>query len=483
MVWLMMRPNILLIHADQHRYDCVGANGHPLLQTPNLDRIAREGVNFVQAYCSIPVCTPARASLLTGLWSCQHGCIANPDSEAFRPMLPGLPTFVQTLKAAEYFTGVVGKWGVDRNAGPLEYGFDSYIAEQGYAGWRAAHGLPPPPRRNGYFGEVDPFITPEQSRLAWGAQQTIDMLRTAAADERPFFIRWDPSEPHLPNIPPEPYASLYPPGTIPPWRSFPDPLEAKPFVQRRHRAIWGVEGWTWQQWAPVVSRYLGEITLLDHQVGHILDELDRLGLSRNTLVVYSADHGDLCGGHGLIDKHFVMYDELVRVPLLMRWPDRLPAGCEVDAFVSSSIDLASTFCAAAGQEPPTTFMGHDLLALAVGASAAERESTAGQTHPTMPTTLERTPLRQDIFSAYHGNQLGLFSQRMVRDRRWKYVWNATAEDELYDLHSDPGEITNRAADPECVEELARLRSRLLVWMEQTEDRLLNQWTRRQLAST
>ncbi|MCC9077647.1 sulfatase-like hydrolase/transferase [Litorilinea aerophila] len=457
-----MPANVLLIHADQHRYDCVAANGHPLLQTPNLDRLAREGVNFTHAFCPIPVCMPARVSLVTGQWPARHGCIANADTEPLWPSLEGVPTLNGLFKAAGYYVGHVGKWHVHPHKPPTAFGCDDYIPEGEYGRWREAQGLPPRPRRNSWFGEVDPYITPAQSRLTWGADATIGLLRRAANQGRPFFIRWDPAEPHLPNVVPEPYASLYPPAAIAPWPSYPDPLVGKPYIQRKQRETWGVASWTWQEWAPVVARYLGEITLLDHQVGRVLDALDELGLAEETLVVYSADHGDLCGGHGMVDKHFVMYEELVRVPLLLRWPRRLPAGRVCDAFVSSALDLAVTFCRAAGLQVPETFAGQDLLPLARG---------------------EADEARTDIFATYHGNQFGLYSQRMVRDRRWKYVWNATAEDELYDLEADPGEIHNRAADPACRQELARLRGRLLAWMEATGDRLLNPWTRRQLVGS
>ena len=198
---------------------------------------------------------------------------------------------------------------------------------------------------------------------------------------------------------------------------------------------------------------------MDAQIGRVLAALDDLALADNTLVVYTTDHGDLCGAHGMVDKHFVMYDELVRVPLIARWPGRIEPGSECDSFVSHAIDLATTFCEAAGAAVPSTFRGQSLLPLMFGADDNGR---------------------QDILSVYHGNQFGLFSQRMVRDRRWKYVWNATAEDELYDLGQDPHELTNRAVDPLCAGELSRLRHRLIDWMQQTHDPLCNEWILTQL---
>jgi arylsulfatase A-like enzyme len=460
----MSRPNILLIQADQHRADCLGVNGHPLVQTPHLDGLARAGANFRHAFCPIPLCTPSRTSLLTGLWPTQHGSITNPDTEAGRALAAGLPTFSQALHQAGYFLGCVGKWGVDAQHGPTHYGFDIYLPEKQYATWRKEQGLPPRPRTNRWFGEVDPYIHSEQSQLAWGAQRTIELLQRAANSDRPFFLRWDPSEPHLPNIVPEPFASLYPPSSIPPWRNFPDPMLDKPYIQRQQQVTWGIDGWSWADWAPIVGRYLGEISLLDQQVGRVLAELEALNLAENTLVIYTADHGDLCGGHGLIDKHFVFYDELVRVPLILRWPAQIAAGQQVEAFVCHAIDLATTFCAAAGVERPVAFAGQSLLPLAGVSSAVDADQ----------------PPRTDIFASYHGNQFGLYSQRMVRDHEWKYVWNATSQDELYRLTTDPGELVNLVGQPTFTAELARLRQRLVAWMETTRDPLLNGWTREQL---
>lgn len=451
--------NILLIHSDQHRYDCLGVNGHPVVQTPHLDQLAAEGSNFTHAFCPIPLCTPARASLLTGQWPTQHGTLANPDTELTTPLASGLPTFSQVLKEAGYWLGYVGKWHVDTQKLPTDFAFDHYIAESAYNDWRQQQRLAPRPRQNGWFGETDPAIPADASRLAWGADETIHLLQTAAARAQPFFIRWDPSEPHLPNIVPEPYTSLYPPETLPPWPSFPDPLVGKPYIQHQQRHTWGLEAWTWAEWAPIVARYLGEITLLDHQIGRLLATLAERQLAQNTLVIYTSDHGDMCGAHGMIDKHYVMYDDVVRVPLIMRLPGAIPAGTTQSAFVSTALDLAATFCVAAGQPIPATFAGQDLFSL--WTEAAHQPRT-------------------DIFATYHGNQLGLYSQRMVRNRQWKYVWNATAEDELYQLETDPAELVNLAGRAEYGAVLQSLRQRLVQWMEEAQDPILNPWIRQQL---
>ena len=456
----MAKPHILFICADQHRYDCLGANGHPLVRTPHLDGLARDGANFSHAFTPAPVCVPARCSLLTGRWPTQHGVICNFDGEAFKPLDPALPTCAAVVRDAGYRTIHIGHWHVDPKRSPHDFGFQEFTPDWRYRKWRAARGRERCPSDKGWAGQVDPHITPDESAPAWSAAQVIRWLERANDDADPLFIHWHLLEPHLPCRPPEPFASMYNPKQIAPWPGFAETFAGKPYIQQQMLRTWGIEHFTWNDWAPVVAFYLGAVSLVDFAVGNVLAALDRLGLRDNTLVIYSADHGDMCGSHRMLDKHYVMYDDIVRVPLLLRWPGVIPPKTTPDAFVSNALDLAATFCDAAGAPAPPAFAGTSLLPIARGDSRGER---------------------QDIFASYHGNQFGSFSQRMLRDRRWKYVWNATAEDELYDLQSDPGELRNRACDPQCAAELTRLRQRLLHWMEATNDLLLNHWIRTQLS--
>jgi arylsulfatase A-like enzyme len=445
------QPNILLVHTDQHRFDCVGANGHPFLQTPHLDRLAKEGMNFTHAFSPIPVCIPARNSLLYGQWPTEHLAIANWNTEAPRPATGVGKTLSACLKEAGYDLKHVGKWHIHPTRTPLDFGYGEDVPEKDYGAWRASQGFAPKSNTGGWFGETDAHIPPEASRLAWGADRVIEAMERARG---PFFIHWETNEPHLPNVVPEPFASMYRPEDCEPWAGFDDPLAGKPYIQAQQRRTWDIEGWTWDQWAPIVARYLGEISLLDAQMGRVLDRMERLDLARNTLVIYTPDHGDMCGSHGMVDKHYVMYDDIVRVPLLMRWPDQLAQGVVSGSFVCNALDVATTICCAAGASIPATFRGLSLL-----------EGDTG---------------REDILTMYHGNQFGLYSQRMVRNAQWKYVWNATAEDELYDLVKDAGEIHNRATDPGSADILTQLRHRLVAWMEDIKDPLLHHWNRDQL---
>jgi arylsulfatase A-like enzyme len=452
------RPNILLIHSDQHRYDSVGVNGHRIVRTPTLDRLAREGVNFSHAFTPCPICSPARGSLLTGAWPTAHGCLCIPHTEHFRPMHPQFATWSQLLRDAGYWLGYVGKFHNEVAGGPTDIGFDEYSGTWPYKKWRAEQGLPPEPKEHGLFGDVDHACPPEKSCLAWQADHVLRTLDHARASGQPWVMRWDPPEPHLPCRPPQQFADMYPPAAIPPWPSWPDPLEHKPEAQRRQWRIWGLENWPWEKWQPVVSRYFAIITEMDYHLGRILAALDQHGTLDNTLIIYTTDHGDFCGGHGLIDKHFSMYDDLVRVPLLLRWPGHVPAGVTCDRFVSHELDIAQTLLAAAGVTAPDTFHGCNLLDAARG----------------------HGPSRPDIFAQYFGTASGMYSQRMLRDRRFKYVYNPTAFDELYDLEHDPGEIRNLIDDAALQPELARLRQRLAAWMEEIHDPLYNGWTQTEL---
>lgn len=455
------RPsNILLIHSDQHRYDCLSLHGHPQLQTPNLDRLAARGADFSHAFTPTPICSPARASLITGRWPSQHRCINIPPFDGYQPAQVDTPVLWNMLHDAGYQQAHFGKFHKELPGLPTDYGVDRYAWEEDdYDQWRIDQKLPPRVRQNGWFGETDPHTTVAQSRIAWGAGLTRQAIQDFSTNDAPFFIRWDPSEPHLPCMIPEEISSLYPPESITPWPSFADPLEHKPPMQQKQLRAWGVDGWTWKEWAPVVSRYLAEITLLDQYIGKVLNTLEASGRLEDTLVIYSTDHGDLCGGHGMMDKHYMMYDDVVHVPLIVSQPGTIPEGQTCDEMVLHELDLAATICRAANLEVPSAFEGVDLIPVLKG---------------------EKSTDRTEVFSQYFGCQFGLYSSRMVRDRRWKYIWNPTAIDELYDLQQDPAEWVNRIDDPRAVRALNRLKRSMKRWCNSINDLLLNEFTEWQL---
>jgi len=468
----MGQPNILLIEADQHRYDCTPMAGHPLLRMPALERLAREGISFSHAFTPCPTCVPARQSLLCGQWPQTHGGLWN-----YGIGLPTRffeePTWTEALAVSGYALGYVGKWEIHPTRGPTEYGFRQWINAKDYAAWREGRGLgalQPDSERmeilrdkpvTRWFGGVDPAPV-QQSRTHWYAERAIEMIRRYSEQGVPWHVRLDFEEPHLPCYPAGPYAQMYAPDDIPPWGSFAETFAGKPYIQRQQLVSWGIEDLTWREWSVYLSRYLGMLSQIDDAVGRVLAALDTMGLAENTLVIYTTDHGDNCGGHRLIDKHYVMYEDVVRVPLVLRWPGNQAQGLARDEFVSHALDLASTACEAAGLPIPNHYQGRSLLPLCRGEQAAD--------------------WRQDIVSTYNGAQFGLYMQRMLRDRRHKYVWNLTDVDELYDLENDPWELHNVVGHPAYAETLRGMRLRLLEHLAaQGDGAVRTDWTRKQLS--
>lgn len=456
------RPNILLIHSDQHRHDCVGAAGlRPDIATPHLDALAAGGALFEHAFCTIPICTPARASLMTGAWPTTHGSFCIPSAEIDRAARRELPLLTRLLADSGYRVAWTGKYHqeLEESPGP-QHGIEEFVSAWHYKAWRKEQGIPEGERPHGYFGDPDTACPPDKSPLAWQADHVIRQIEERSSNEDPFFVRWDPPEPHLPCNPTGPFAEHFANAEIPPWTSFPDPLAGKPAAQRRQLKIWGVEDWTWDQWLPTVRLYHAVIAEMDHHIGRVLARLDELGLADNTLVIYSTDHGDYCGGHGQIDKHFNMYDDVTRVPLILRWPGRVPAGARPDAFASNSVDIAATILDAAGIEKPDTFAGHSLLRMAAEPAFQPRDHA---------------------YCQYFGTESGACSIRMLRGPRYKFVYHPVEDThEFYDLENDPGELRNEIGNPALAPEIARLKAALFETMQAHGDRLANRWTRLEL---
>lgn len=449
------KPNILLIYSDQHRFDSLGCHGHPQVQTPNLDRLARDGADFPHAFTPAPICVPARCSLLSGQYPAAHGVIHNFDGETFKPLDPQRSMHPRTVANAGYSTIHYGRWHVDPQKAGQAFGFDEFMSDWRYIKYRRRMGYADLPSDQGYWGQVDDVTPLREGSLFWHAREVIRRIEWQLANScDPFLMHWHMVEPHLPCRPSREFADLYNPAEIEPWPGWHDDLSSKPWIQRQMPVTWQLENKTWEEWAPVVARYFAVISELDAAVGEVLNALDRLGISHDTLVVYSSDHGDMCGSHHMIDKHNIMYDDVVRVPLLMRWPGVIPAGSRPEGFVSNAVDLAATFCAVAGADIPDTFQGENLI----------------------PLCTDEKRGRVDIYSSFSGNQFGSFSQRMLRDRHWKYVWNACAEDELYNLDTDPGECCNLIGGIDVQCELPRLRRRLGEWMKEIGDPLFNSFT-------
>ena len=437
--------NVLLIVCDQLRFDCMGPARFQPTRTPHLDALEASGMAFDAAFTPTPLCCPARQAMLSGarpetfgsLWNYDQGLPAN-------ALEPDRSFWPARLAEAGYRTGHVGKWHVHPTKSPRDFGLHDEVLDADYLRFRGAkHGEARAP--GGWLGGTDP-VPLEDSMTHWYAERAMELLDKYAADPdgRPWLLRLDFHEPHLPCCPAEPFASRTSAADARKWPSLDDDFANKPYIQQQNIRTWKLDGMTWVDWAPAVARYMALIEQMDDAIGRLLARLEARGLADDTVVVFTTDHGDMGGGHRMIDKHYVMYDDIVRVPLVVRWPGVTPAGARSDAFVLNMTDLAMTLLRMLDPAAPEI---HDARAL----------------QPLLDGAPPPADWRDAVVSTYNGQQFGLYTQRMLRDRRWKYVWNLTDVDELYDMQEDPAELVNRIDDPALRPMLATMRERL--WHE------------------
>lgn len=484
------RPNVLLVLTDQERYDASAA-GEPPVATETMDRLSSEGMRFSQAFTPISICSSARASLLTGQFPHGHGMLNNcHEDDAIRRELPdGIPTFSERLEENGYDCTYTGKWHVGRERTPETYGF-RYLGgsdvhhddiDEAFREYRADRGEPvgevdledelytgrdPRDPSEGTFVAATTPIDVEDTRAWFLAERTIDALEAHADGEGSddgsarFFHRADFYGPHHPYVVPEPYASMYDPAEIEPPDSYAETFDGKPRVHENYLHYRGVAGFDWELWAEAVAKYWGFVTLIDDQLERILEALETLGLAEGTAVVHASDHGDFVGGHRQFNKGPLMYDDTYRIPLQVRWPDVVEPGSHCDAPVHLH-DLAATFLEMADAPVPDSFDARSLVpVLEAGDDAASDTVGVDDVDGEWPDS---------AFAQYHGDEFGLYSQRMVRTDRYKYVYNGPDIDELYDLESDPAELQNLIDHPEYKDVRREMRGRLIEWMRETDD--------------
>ena len=416
-----MKPNILLILADQFRYDCLESVGKNPIKTPNLNRLTKEGTLFSNAYTPTPVCAPARQALLSGRQADSFGALWNHDFIPTKTLSPDDDYWTKQLQKVGYKNAFVGKWNSSSEGSPLLFGFEKYV-DVGDYGKFVSERYGKVDYTGGWLGENNPVPT-DLSKTHWLSDNTNAIIEEYAKSENPWHIRLDFTDPHLPCRPSAPFNQMYNPKTLPPWDSFGDTLENKPYIQKKQLENWDIEGMSWEDWSPCVARYYAMITQLDDAVGKVLNKLDSLNLTDNTIIIFSSDHGDTCGGHGMIDKHYILYDDVTRVPLIVRYPELFKAGEICDEFVSNCLDIAPTV--------------EEICELPM----------AGKRHGL--SLLKRMKKEGDNFSVStsNGQQFGLFTQRCIRTMQYKFIWNLTDIDEFYVITDDPGEKINLIDDP------------------------------------
>lgn len=452
------RANVLLLMTDQHRVDTLGCYGNRICQTPALDGLARRGVRFDNAFTPTAICTPARASLLTGVLPFRHTLLANYERNVgYREELDGrFRPFSTELAAAGYQLGHVGKWHIGKERGPAEYGFDGIhypgwgnpVNHPDYRQWLADRGLPEFALKSQVRGT---FPNGEPGNLLAGvldapveatfehylADRTIEKLRIYAADGRPFYLACDWFGPHLPYCIPADYYYRYDPATVDLPASIAETFAAKPRVQSSYSQHWTFDSIGLDGWRELTAAYWGYVTLIDEQVGRVLAALDELDLTDSTVVAFTADHGEFTGSHRLHDKGPAMYDDIYRIPFIVAGPGVRGGRCE-DRFATLT-DLTPTFCDLAGVTPPGHYDGRSLLPLLRG-------------EPDIDWPAE-------IVAEFHGHHFP-YPQRMIRTGTHKLVVNPADRNELYDLAADPDELHNRYDHPELADVRRALSRRL-----------------------
>lgn len=413
-------PNVLFVLTDDHRHDALGCAGHPWLDTPNLDRIAAEGVRFSDAFVTTSLCSPSRASFLSGQFAHEHGVCGNEEND-----LPAsTPTFATELQSAGYRTGFIGKWHQARLARPRP-GFERWEAfgrqgEYHRNTWNV----------NGRWELSTEYVTDD---ITGRAERFL-----AEQDERPFLLMVSHKAVHAPFEPAPRHADLYRDVRLQPATEPGDRLELKPDWGGRRAAT---------DTRALIRDYARTLAAVDESMGRLLETLRLQNRLDDTVIVYAGDNGYLLGEHGgLLDKR-AAYEESIRIPLLIRYPRLFEPGGVCRRMVLN-LDVAPTIVGLAGLPPPATMRGLDLAALA------------------------RAETGRDAFLYEYFAELGTVPTTVaLRTPDYKYVTYPDDPEltrELYDLRADPGELVNRIDDPDLAEVRQRLARRLELEKSRTD---------------
>ena len=451
----MNRPNVLWICADQQRHDTLGCTGNGWVRTPRVDALAAEGVRFDRAFCQNPLCTPSRASFLTGRYPRATRARQNGQS------IPADEVLVtRVLADAGYDCGLAGKLHLSACApaicpererriddGYREFRWSHHPDEDwptaDYNRWLRARGVRY--ARSPFPGSayVQTSVGAEDHQTTWCASEAIAFIEGRASAGTPWLFSLNCFDPHHPFDPPEEFLAPYLDrlDSIPLPHYVPGELDDKPSFQRVDHggAYGGTFGfYPYNEMRPedhrlIRAAYWAMIDLIDVNVGRVLDALDRTGQRERTLVIFMSDHGEMLGDHGFYLKGPYFYEPAVRVPLIASLPGTIPTGRASQALVEL-VDLAPTLLDAAGLPPRPGMQGESLWPLLIGARADDHH-------------------RDDVYCEHYGTihrhpGQGRAYATMVRTARHKLVAVHSAEPgELYDLAVDPTETRNLWRDP------------------------------------
>jgi uncharacterized sulfatase len=436
---------IILIMTDTQRTDMLGCYGNKGMLTPNLDRLASQGMLFRRAYTTQPVCGPARSGLFTGLYPHSNGSWANGMA-----LGDNVKTVGQRLRDLGWLTAYIGKWHLDGGdyfgLGRCPDGWDSdswydmrcYLEEHGELDREWSRTADIMRKRT---------VTEDFTFGHRCSDRAIDFLRNHSENDFLLVVSYD--EPHHPYVCPEPYASMYKDYVHPLRRNVMDALEDKP----EHQRIWANQNARPDGEGHGIRHpdYFGCNSFVDHEIGRVLDEID--ANAPDALVIYTSDHGDALGSHGLSNKGPAMYDEITRIPLIVRWPHVIQPDSSCDHPVSH-IDIVPTIMESIGLPVPRLLEGKSLR------PAFEDPRTR---------TNEAIFMEFGRYETDHDSAGGFQPVRAVFDGRLKLTVNLLTSDELYDLDTDPEELVNLidSADHQIMRDL--LHDELLDWMNRTRD--------------
>ena len=433
----MSLPNILWYCTDQQRFDTIGALGNSYVQTPTIDQLVREGTAFTHAYCQSPICTPSRSSFMTGLYPSRLHNTRN-GNDTFPPWPP---VITKLIAQAGYECGLIGKFHLQssgrRTEPRLDDGFDYWkFSHAPRDDWPEGHDYAEWVREQG--GDLNALrdsaerVPTELHQTTWASERALEFIR--GSHDRPWLLNVNVYDPHPPFIPPKSYADRFRAEDMPGPHYRPSDLE-----QQKKLAAVDFQGEVKPPEGHDAKRmqalYYAMIAQIDDQFARLLAALDETGQLENTAIIFTSDHGESLGDHGLLEKGCRFYEGLVRIPLIFRWPGRFAANLQSDALVEL-LDLTATLLELAGLPQPEYQQGRSLMPI-----------LRGEADPHQLREFVRSEYFDALDSYFTGGS-GTFAT-MYRDRRHKLcVYHGHDVGELYDLEADPWEFENLWDSPE-----------------------------------
>jgi len=448
---IMRKPNVLFIMADQWNESCFSGYRHPDVKTPNLDTLIEGGVSFRNCFVANPTCQPSRTSFFTSQYVHTHGVECNDNSAPPRGTVHSL---AGVFKNNGYKTGAFGKlhlgeWERDAGFDSIEHVCDDPFGEDDYSKYLKEKGLYEDYMRN----ERKPFLERRQkfwsgksnipmknSNENWTVDRTINFLDAVKDD--PFFAWCTFERPHAPHTPPKDAPVTYDPAklTLPPY----DPHS---FDTKRYHSRPGVEN-LWKAWVQGednlregLANYYELVSLIDHNIGRLVNYLEERDLLENTIIIFTADHGDFAGNYGMLGKNSANYDAIIRTPYIWYWKGRFDRNMYYD--LVEAIDMYPTLCDLCGIETPP--------------------SVQGDSHIDAMTDKNYFAGKDAVFSERH-------FMKTIRTRTHKLSVSCNGDKvtgELYELVEDPRELKNRFNDPALAHIQKKLYERLLCWFVRT----------------